>query len=58
MGLFGANRAYFYLINYDLQEVFLSKTKSTSLGINVLDANACNKEVSFGRYMCFFISAE
>jgi hypothetical protein len=32
IGLFGANEAYFYLENYDLQEVFFSKATTILTG--------------------------
>jgi hypothetical protein len=58
IGLIEANRAYLDLENCGLQEVFLSKTNSIPLGNYVLDARASNIDDFWGRYMCFFNSAE
>jgi hypothetical protein len=52
IGLFEANRAYLHLQNYDLQEEFLSVSKSTITGNNVLDADASNTDAFLSRDTC------
>jgi hypothetical protein len=47
-----ANRTYLHFENYDLQEVFLSRTNFLSQEDNVVDASASTTDVSLYRDTC------